>query len=773
MSNGIIGDSPISEDDNLVDVGVPEIHNANYAVVNDPGGDEKDIGNACDHVSEISASKLSECDGDFDLATHNSDSNCHFSSSNSCDIDSECEWSSSNSCDTDSECERSSSNSCDTNSECERSSSNSCDTDSEWELSSLEGCDTDSDFDINESNHLETPNSENDELLEPEQPSSTQNDREQKTNVWRLQKRIVRLKKKKGELENRIKYLENTTSGLTCPELNIMKSIKEESTEGDPWSCFMMDQIKNKPKKSKNGYRWDQEVIRQCIILHARSPGAYECLRKSRMVILPCPKTLRSYLGSSTMDVGVTDIVKEALKAKIEELGGGLGLHVNIALDEVAIKPNETYVRHADKLVGHVDMAGIVETKNEEKLANKLLTFAINGLANSFCIIVGYFLVNKMTAEELSKLTLHVIEEVEKIGFNVVGAVADNASTNTKMFKMINPDKILAHVIPHPNDAKRKLFISFDSSHIIKNVRNQFIDRSLQRNGKPINFDFIKRLHLKQKFMLLKFVKKLSERHLEPTTIERQNVQRALDIFSRPMVAALEALRRRKTSGFMGSEETISFMCKMIKWFEIHDISNLTQGIYQRLKNKVPFHSSDDVRLKWLQDFLKWLIDWKKTITDKNHFLTAETFEAIVITTKSTIGKISYLLDTAGFKFVLTRKFNSDNLERKFSALRQANGGNYNMEAKAAIYGIEKLLRTGITYCAINCNVSLAREKQQRRNKKFIRVTSMKVPKKRALDILLQLKDGELAVLDELKRPAGDSEHTINLTFKFLENLVM
>ena len=106
----------------------------------------------------------------------------------------------------------------------------------------------------------------------------------------------------------------------------------------------------------------------------------------------------------------------------------------------------------------------------------------------------------------------------------------------------------------------------------------------------------------------------------------------------------------------------------MIKWFEIHDISNLTQGKYQRLANKVPFHSSADVRLKWLQDFLKWLIDWEKSTTDKKHFLTAETFAAIVITTKSTIAKISYLLDTAGFKFVLTRKFNSDNLERKFRA---------------------------------------------------------------------------------------------------------
>jgi hypothetical protein len=88
-------------------------------------------------------------------------------------------------------------------------------------------------------------------------------------------------------------------------------------------------------------------------------------------------------------------------------------------------------MKNVDKLVGHVDMAGIVEPVNGAKLANKMLTFAINGLANSFCIVVGYILVNKMTAEELSKLTLHILEEVEKIGFTVVGAVADNASTNT------------------------------------------------------------------------------------------------------------------------------------------------------------------------------------------------------------------------------------------------------------------------------------------------------------------------------------------------------
>lgn len=68
------------------------------------------------------------------------------------------------------------------------------------------------------------------------------------------------------------------------------------------------------------------------------------------MVNLPSTKTLRSYLGSSTMDVGVTDIVKEAMKVKIEELGGGNVVHVIIVLDEVEIKPNKTYViRHISK----------------------------------------------------------------------------------------------------------------------------------------------------------------------------------------------------------------------------------------------------------------------------------------------------------------------------------------------------------------------------------------------------------------------------------------
>ncbi len=194
--------------------------------------------------------------------------------------------------------------------------------------------------------------------------------------------------------------------------------------------------------------------------------------------------------------MGVTDLVKQRLLMEKKNLTEKQ-LKVHPIVDEAAIKPVETFVKNVGKLIGHVDMAGVVKPTPavEGTLANKLLTFFSNGLSKSYSIIVGYFLVKKLTDKELCELTKHVIKELEDLGIEVVGLVADNASTNTKTLKLLNPEGTLCHEIPHPLDKKRKFAVSFDSSHLIKNVRNQFIDRKLKWNGKPILFYYIKRLY--------------------------------------------------------------------------------------------------------------------------------------------------------------------------------------------------------------------------------------------------------------------------------------
>ncbi len=46
-------------------------------------------------------------------------------------------------------------------------------------------------------------------------------------------------------------------------------------------------------------------------------------------------------------------------------------------------------------------------------------------------------------------------------------------------------------VVTHPVNPSRKLFLSFDYTHILKNIRNQIIDRSLKWNGNCIKFYLI------------------------------------------------------------------------------------------------------------------------------------------------------------------------------------------------------------------------------------------------------------------------------------------
>ena len=72
------------------------------------------------------------------------------------------------------------------------------------------------------------------------------------------------------------------------------------------------------------------------------------------------------------------------------------------------------------------------------------------------------------------------------------------------------------------------------------------------------------------------------------------------------------------------------------RWFAIHDICNTTQHITKRLPDKKPCYDPNDEQLVWLeQTFLPWVEDWKKT--DPETFLTDQTYEAIVLTSNSTI----------------------------------------------------------------------------------------------------------------------------------------
>ena len=244
-----------------------------------------------------------------------------------------------------------------------------------------------------------------------------------------------------------------------------VKSLVEDTESEDPFSCFFMDQLTNRFKQ-KSGYRWSQSTIKRCLIINARSPGTYDYIRRSKMIILPSVVTLRSYIGTSTGSIGVTEFVIKRLQMEAS-VRSPMERFVTLGLDECAVKERLVKLKNNDVYVGDVNMGGIVpEDKQkarqtnlenddegeeddgdpnmgglvpckDEKLANKMLAFCIRGLSTYMTFPVGYFFVKKLKAHQLRLLTLHVMAKVEEHGFKVTRLVADNAATNTSMFSML------------------------------------------------------------------------------------------------------------------------------------------------------------------------------------------------------------------------------------------------------------------------------------------------------------------------------------------------
>lgn len=94
---------------------------------------------------------------------------------------------------------------------------------------------------------------------------------------------------------------------------------------------------------------------------------------------------------------------------------------------------------------------------------------------------------------------------------------------------------------------------------------------------------------------------------------------------------------------------------------------------------------------------------------------------------------------------------NNDDTEKLFSGLRQANGGNYNIGAVAAMSGMEKISQTGLVYSSINSNVRLEKETHTLR---LINQGERRY-KARCNEALDQMPEENVSILAELRRATG------------------
>lgn len=148
------------------------------------------------------------------------------------------------------------------------------------------------------------------------------------------------------------------------------------------------------------------------------------------------------------------------------------------------------------------------------------------------------------------------------------------------------------------------------------------------------------------------------------------------------------------------------YMETIRKWYTLLDVSSSNFRNGGRNENRMHFCSIDDQRLEWLEnEFPQYLSSIKtNSILAEKEFLSAETYEALLITTASTVSCVRFLIEN-GFHFVLTRAFNSDSIELFFSGLRQTAGANDMLDCRSVTFIMNKIMKTGILSVPSTSNI--------------------------------------------------------------------
>ncbi|KAH7976578.1 hypothetical protein HPB52_016519 [Rhipicephalus sanguineus] len=382
---------------------------------------------------------------------------------------------------------------------------------------------------------------------------------------WRRKERELRaqIERLKGTVDKYKRELQKLKEDCYVPAF---LQVVEQASENELAASILLEQVKNFQKVKPT---WSEVTVRHAVVLRNLSAKAYEHIRSSGLLRLPCRSTLERFLSSSRKEVGITDLIKQRLSAELASHTSAQSKTCSLIVDEMRVKQRLLYLKQRDAFVGEVDYGDCLPQKQPGK--------------------------------------------------------------------------------PEEPDGE-------------------------------ITAQYLKDLYKMQQRSIVKPVRFLTRKHVYPTSMEKMNARRAVQVVSPPVTAALKLLKEQAghtcDASFAHVGPTVVFMDTMYRWFTLMDVSNCTQHVHQNNPDCKQYESEDDERLGWLEaSFLDYLAEIKRQSPAKN-FLTKETYEGLLITTISNVEKSA--------------------------------GSNDQTDVRAVLSGIEKALKTGIACTSSSSNVMTA-----------------------------------------------------------------
>lgn len=456
---------------------------------------------------------------------------------------------------------------------------------------------------------------------------------------------------------------------------------------------------------NKHQNRYSSDFLILSSLVASISPHAYNFLRNSGVLVLPHPSTLKRLFVSynlnpkSERDENFLFYVKQKFRLLSSE-----DKTVVLMMDEIHLKS------FLDYKGGNV----LGMSFNCTEAANSAYVFMIKSIQSSYKDVVAIMPVKTLNSDTLYSFLKDVLIGLENIGYNVICIISDNNSINRKAVSNFSTPPTVKFVYPHPCDISKKLFFMIDSVHILKCIRNNWVnqknlnccmfypefpnnnfDSTLHNSDLPLNinlktasFQAVRKLYEYERVSLVKYAYTLTTKSLFPTNIEKQNVKLVLNVFNTNVVEALNIIGDK--ADILDSKCTANYIDIITKWWDVMNVKTVMKGIHKRNTYQEPMRL-DDFRYTFLGQFVDWLITWGNAISDTGR-LTPETHLALTLTTNAMREICQYCTEKLELKFILTGKFQTDSLEERFGKYRQLAGGQYDISV-TQLYESEAKLR--------------------------------------------------------------------------------
>lgn len=299
--------------------------------------------------------------------------------------------------------------------------------------------------------------------------------RRERRQKLRAKGRVDQLMSSLKDQAAQIAHIKEMTLDMKSAELNIPASQK----------TALQEIIAAASKVNAQSRRYNEEWLMLCMLMNIRSPGYYEFLRKNNILPLLCTRTIRSYFSLIKMKCGFDEDFAKLLEKHFTSKTP-LQRHGVLLLDEINLRKSVAVCSKNLTYAGLTDFGddGPKSTDINDQATHGLVLM-FQPLADTYTQPIAVFASKiPVNGNELAKLVVTAICYLEKCGAKIHGVVADGATTNAKMWSILDVRGTMQDTkawFTHPLDDKKQVFAFSDICHVFKSIRNRLYNKKKLR----------------------------------------------------------------------------------------------------------------------------------------------------------------------------------------------------------------------------------------------------------------------------------------------------